>query len=126
MKHRKFVKQLMAAGVTRNRANDILAYEARLLGIPYFKYAGQFLNDLGVTHYRLDKNMQALGLTLPGGRAGLANSMRLRPVVYMTTNNPYIKPLSITPTDGLRADFVAIDEVHRWPKENPHLGGGKA
>lgn len=120
MKRRKFVKQLMAAGVTRNRANTILACEARMLGLPYFKYLGAFLNRLAVDEYIL----RPQGLVIPGLRKALANSMRLCPVVYMTTNNQHIEPLRSRSPDGLRADFVAIDELSQWPKENPHIGGG--
>ena len=59
MKHRKFVKQLMAAGVSRNRAADILAYEARLLGRSYFEYLGDFLTQLDVCAWRITENLQA-------------------------------------------------------------------
>lgn len=123
MKRKKFIKLLMAEGVPRNRANTILAYEARMLGRSYFEYLGAFLTKLDVSAWRITQELQApLAATLCW-RKSLVGTMRLYPFVYMT-NNPYVAPLRSKCQDGLRADFVAIDELHLWPKENPYLGGG--
>lgn len=126
MTRKRFIKMLMAAGVPRNRANTILAYEARLLGRSYFKYLGDFLTQLDVCAWRITEELRApLAATLCW-RKSLVGTFRPYPVLRIT-HNPYIEPLRRQHHDGLRFDFVAVDEMSHWPKENPHFGiGGTA
>jgi hypothetical protein len=113
----------MAAGVSRNRAN-VLAYECRLQHRSYYEYQGKFLTELNLHEYRARKDLLWLGRAVPADvRKRLANYVRPYPVILFT-NNLYIKPLRSKCLDGFRAEFTAIDELHLWPKENPHLGGG--
>lgn len=125
MKRKKFIKLLMAAGVPRNRANTILAYEARLLGHSYFEYLGDFLTKLDLCAWRICMELQAPLESTLCWRKSLVGTFRPYPVLFIT-HNPYFEPLRSKCQDGLRADFVAVDELSQWPKENPHLGGGKA
>ena len=61
MKHRKFVKQLMAEGLERNAAEEMAVYAQRHR-IPYFKALGDFLTLLACWEYNLKQDRMELAV----------------------------------------------------------------
>lgn len=61
MKHRKFVKHLMAEGLDRNAAEE-MARHAQRHRIPYFKALGDFLTLLACWEYNLRQERMELAI----------------------------------------------------------------
>lgn len=115
MKHKKFVKRLMAMGVSRNTAKAAAAAASRA-EIPLLKMTCR----IQTLHHIFEREMAWSKQWRKEFDRALLTQAEMTP--------RRIRPLAkkYRHLDGLRADFVMVDEVSQWPKENPHLGGGKA
>lgn len=111
MKRKKFIKRLMGLGISRITAVAV-ADAASRAEIPLIKVAGRIQTMQRIVWREISWSKewrQAFDWSL------LDQAKRIQPRVRrLTTSN----------TDGLVAHWLAVDEVHLWPKENPHLGGG--
>lgn len=104
MKHKKFVKQLMAAGISRNTATEAARAAARA-ELPLIKVAGRILTMRGFYLWRLvgSKDMRQ-----EFDRA-LLTQARLTPRRIRPLRSKKRRHL-----DGLRVDFSTIDEMHMF------------
>lgn len=110
MKRKKYIKHLMAVGISRNTAAEAAAAAARG-GTTLYKSLGYLLNLRGIFAYG--------GRTPADFERAVLVAARMTPV--------RVRPLRIKRRrhcDGLRVQYMVIDELSHWPKENPHLGGG--
>lgn len=146
MTRKKFVKMLMAHGISRDTAN-MAARKAQERGLPYFKELGNWLNFWGMMGWARRKMAEDCLLygyaEIP---SFLVKNLHLpeTPKTIITTRTPeymlracelmgldlasgpdYSAVAPLRPKhDGYKIDFSAVDEVHQWPKENPHIQGG--
>lgn len=105
MTRKNFIKQIMAAGISRNTATEI-ADAATRAEIPLEKCLGRVLTMRNIFLWRLGNSKQAQ----KEFERALLTQARITP--------RRIRPLSKKKSgraDGLRAQFIAIDEVHKWP-----------
>lgn len=132
MTRKRYVKLLMAMGVTRDQANTY-ALLCRMAGRPYKEDYGMrapWLNVQNAAHRIVVKLGAALAEFGIGVQKAIENIQRLRGafVGLDLANGPdktgYILPLTTSNLDGYVTHFSAVDEVSQWPKENPYLGGG--
>lgn len=102
MKHRKFVKHLMAVGVSRNTAEEAAAAAARA-GTPLGECLGRLLTLRGIFAWR---NKTALVADFEHAvlSAARMTPARIRPM--RRKRRGY---------DGLRVQFSMIDEMHTVP-----------
>lgn len=100
MTRKKFIKQLMAVGVSRNTAAEAAAAADRA-GRPYFKVLGHLLTVRSVFAWR---NGKALGQDFEYAvlRAARMTPRRIVPLRRKKRQHH----------DGLRVHFAAIDEMH--------------
>lgn len=124
MTRKKFVKQLMALGYPRNNA-EALAIYARCGGWTYEQYL------------KVEREYNGQLTALENAARTMANRFadgmrQLAPAVQKIADKVkeafkeinFVLPLTTSNRDGYVAAWSAVDEVHQWPKENPHLGGG--
>lgn len=114
MKREKYIKLLMALGVSRNDAS-IKACLCQVTRTPYaddYKRRRPWLQMKKATS-QLSDAMRTAGEEIA----------KVLLIIEHMAKSMQGQLRSYT-QDGLRADFVAIDELSQWPKENPHIGGG--
>ena len=104
MKHKKFVKQLMAAGISRNTATEA-ARAASRAELPLQKIAGRILTMQRIFLWRMKESQY---MRKEFDRAVLTQA-RLTPRRIRPLRSKKSRHL-----DGLRVDFSAIDEIHMF------------
>ena len=108
MKRKTFVKRLMGMGISRNTATAS-ADAASRAEIPLLNVAGRIQ-----TMHRI-----FVGEMAPVKQWRQAFDQALLSQAKMTPRRIHPKAKKNRRLNGLRIDFAAIDEVSRWPKENP-------
>lgn len=102
MKHRKFVKQLMAMGISRNTAEAAAAAASRA-EISLLKTAGRI------------KTMQHIWARVESWNKESHKDFDRLLLEWAKTTPRRIKPLRTKRTDGLRINFAAVDELDDLP-----------
>ena len=114
MTRKKFVKQLMALGVSRNTATAAADAASRAeIPLIEIKCRVQTLRRLWERELSISKRCRKMFDRALLNMAQIT-PRRIRPIAKKNRR-----------LDGLRIDFAMVDEVSQWPKENPHLGGGR-
>lgn len=114
MKHRKFVKQLMALGYQRNDANGLAMY-ARLGGWTYEQYLQ--IEKKSIARQRAMENITLafIDKLTPAVKAAQLSMEKLREAfAAVDWKRPYHSALPWV------TEQVEEDPLPPWPKENPH------
>lgn len=111
MTRKKFIKHLMAIGVSRNTATEAAAAASRA-GASLYNTLGRLLVLRGIFAWR---NKAAL---VADFEHAVLTGARMTPA--------RVRPLRSKRHDGLRTDFAMVDEWDHWPQAYKPAGGGQA
>ena len=115
MKHKKFVKQLMGMGYQRNMA-ELKAAIVRASGQSYEQYM-QREKQHAALYNAAAEYKKALLRPMAAFSSSMALALERFHQAVANIKWPNVDVVSL---------FASVDEVHLWPKENPHLDGLRA